>query len=143
MTLMSINDKLNEHIKSNYERPNAQADAVKQHFSQENHKDFLKKIKTYEDFYASKSNDNYRVVVNKDKVFIDQIEIDVYEVQAGSIFPFNRMYRSAAEKKWPRESNIIVQFDDLVKDVSVEVNNVIDDLDEALKFVDFTLFEAD
>ena len=140
---MSINDKLNEHIKSNYERPNAQADAVKQHFSQENHKDFLKKIKTYEDFYASKSNDNYRVVVNKDKVFIDQIEIDVYEVQAGSIFPFNRMYRSVAEKKWPRESNIIVQFDDLVKDVSVEVNNVIDDLDEALKFVDFTLFEAD
>ena len=140
---MSINDKLNEHIKSNYERPNAQADAVKQHFSQENHKDFLKKIKTYEDFYASKSNDNYRVVVNKDKVFIDQIEIDVYEVQAGSIFPFNRMYRSVAEKKWPRESNIIVQFDDLVKDVSVEVNNVIDDLDEALKFVDFALFEAD
>lgn len=140
---MSINDKLNEHIKSNYEVPNAQSEAVKRHFSQEKYKDFLKKIKTYEDFFALKSNDTYRVVVNKDKVFIDQIEIDVYEVQAGSIFPFNRMYRPKAEKKWPRESNIIVQFDDLIKDVSAEVNNVIDDLDEALKFVDFVLFESD
>ena len=140
---MSINDKLNEHIKSNYEGPRAQADAVKQHFSQEKHKDFLKKIKTYEDFYASKSNSIYRVVVNKDKVFIDEVEIDVYEVRKGSFFPFNRMYRTEAEKKWPRGSNIIVQFDDLIKDISVEVNKTIDDLDEALKFVDFALFESD
>ena len=140
---MSINDKLNEHIKSNYEGPNAQAPAVKQHFSQEKHKDFLKKIKAYEDFYASKSNDTYRVVVNKDKVFIEQIEIIVRDVPAGSIFPFNHMCRPEAEKKWPRESNIVVQFDDLIKNVSAEVNSVIDDLDEALKFADFALFESD
>lgn len=140
---MSINDQLNKHIETNYDEPNTQAETVKQHFSQENHKDFLKKIKTYVDFFATKSNDTYRVTVNKDKVFIDQIEIDVYEVQAGSIFPFNHIYRPKAEKKWPRESNIIVQFDDLIKDVSVEVNKTIDDLDEALKFVDFALFEAD
>ena len=140
---MSINDKLNEHIKSNYEGPNAQAEAVKRHFSQEKHKDFLKKIKTYEDFFALKSNDTYRATVNQDKVFIDEIEIDVYEVQAGSIFPFNHMYRPKAEKKWPRESNIIVQFDDLIKGVSVKVNRTIDDLDEALKFADFALFESD
>lgn len=140
---MSINDKLNEHIRSNYEGPNAQAEAVKQHFSQENHKDFLKKIKNYEDFYASKSNDTYRVVVNRDEVLIDQIEIRTRDVQAGSIFPFNHMWRSKAEKRWPRESNITVKFDDLIKGVSAEVNNVIDDLDEALKFVDFALFEAD
>lgn len=139
---MSINDKLNEHIKSNYEGPNAQAESVKQHFSQEKHKDFLKKIKTYEDFFALKSNDTYRVVVNQDKVFIEEVEIDVYEVQAGSIFPFNHMYRPKAEKKWPRESNIIVQFDDLIKGVSVEVNRTIGNLDEALKFVDFALFES-
>ena len=140
---MSINDKLNEHIKSNYEGPNAQAVAVKQHFSQEKHKDFLKKIKTYKDFFTLKSNDTYRVVVDRDKFFIEEVEIDVYEVQAGSIFPFNHMYRPKAEKKWPRESNITVQFDDLIKGVSVEVNKTIDDLDEALKFVDFALFEAD
>lgn len=140
---MSINDKLNEHIKANYEGPNTQAAAVKQHFSQEKHKDFLKKIKTYEDFFALKSNGTYRVTVNQDKVFIEQIEIIVREVQAGSIFPFNHMYRPKAEKKWPRENNIIIQFDDLIKGVSVEVNNVIDNLDEALKFVDFALFEAD
>ena len=140
---MSINDKLNEHIRSNYEGPNAQAEAVKQHFSQEKHKDFLKKIKTYVDFFALKSNDTYRVTVNRDKVFIEEVEIDVYEVQAGSIFPFNHMYRPKAEKKWPRESNIIVRFDDLIKGVSFEVNKVIDDLDEALKFVDFALFESD
>ena len=140
---MSINDKLNEHIKSNYDEPNTQAKAVKQHFSQEKHKDFLKKIKTHEDFYASKSNSIYRVVVNRDKVFIDEVQIDVYEVRAGSFFPFNHMYRTEAEKKWPRESNIIVQFDDLIKGVSVEVNRTIDNLDEALKFVDFALFEAD
>ena len=85
----------------------------------------------------------YRVVVSQDKVFIDEIEIDVYEAQTGSIFPFNHMYRPKAEKKWPRESNIIVQFDDLIKGVSVKVNKTIDDLDEALKFVDFALFEAD
>lgn len=140
---MSINDKLNEHIKSNYEGPNAQAEAVKQHFSQEKHKDFLKTIKTYVDFFAIKSNDTYRVTVNKDKVFIDEIEIGVNEKPAGSIFPFNHIWRPYTEKKWPRESNIIVQFDDLIKDVSVEVNSVIDDLDEALKFVDFALFESD
>lgn len=140
---MSINDKLNEHIKSNYEGPNAQAEAVKQHFSQEKHKDFLKKIKTYEDFYASKSNNTYRVVVTLDKVFIDEIEIRVYDVRAGGIFPFNHMWRPKIEKKWPRKSNIIVQFDDIIKDVSVEINNVVSDLDEALKFVDFALFESD
>ena len=140
---MSINDQLNKHIKSNYEGPRAQEDAVKQHFSQEKHKDFLKKIKTYEDFYASKSNSIYRVVVNRDKVFIEEVEIDVYEVRAGSIYPFNRMYRTKAEKRWPDESNIIVQLDDLVKGVSVEVNRTIDDLDEALRYVDFALFEAD
>lgn len=140
---MSINDKLNKHIKSNYERPSAQVEAVKQHFSQEKHKDFLKKIKTYEDFFALKSNDTYRVAVNQDKVFIEEVEIGVYEVQAGRIFPFNHMYRPKAEKKWPRESNIIVQFDDLIKGVSVEVNRTIDNLDEALKFVDFALFESD
>ena len=140
---MSINDKLNEHIKSNYEEPDAQAEAVKQHFSQEKHKDFLKKIKTYEDFFALKSNDTYRVTVNQDKVFIDQIETSVSEVQAGSIFPFNRMYRPKAEKRWPQKSNIVVKFDDIIKGASVEVNKTIDDLDEALKFVDFVLFEAD
>lgn len=140
---MSINDKLNEYIKSNYEGPNAQAEAVKRHFRQEKHKDFLKKIKTYEDFFALKSNDTYRVTANQDKVFIDQIETSVREVQAGSIFPFNHMYRPKAEKRWPRESNIVVKFDDLIKDVSVEVNSVISDLDEALKFVDFALFESD
>ena len=140
---MSINDKLNEHIKSNYEGPNAQAEAVKLHFRQEKHKDFLKKIKTYEDFFALKSNDTYRVTVNQDKVFIDQIETSVREVPVGSIFPFNHMWRPMAEKRWPRESNIIVQFDDLIKDVSVEVNIVISDIDEALKFVDFELFEDD
>lgn len=140
---MSINDKLNEYIKSDYEGPNAQAAAVKRHFRQEKHKDFLKKIKTYEDFFALKSNDTYRVAVNQDKVFIDQIETSVRDVPAANIFPFNHMYRPRAEKKWPQESNIIVQFDDLIKDVSVEVNKTIDDLDEALKFVDFALFEAD
>ena len=140
---MSINDKLNEHIKSNYEGPNAQAEAVKQHFSQEKHKDFLKKIKTYEDFHASKSNNTYRVVVTLDKVFIDEIEIRAYDVRAGDIFPLNHMWRPKTEKKWPRESNIIVQFDDLTKDVSVKVNSVVSDLDEALKFVDFALFESD
>lgn len=140
---MSINDKSNEHIKSNYEWPNAQAETVKRHFSQEKHKDFLNKLKTYADFGASKSNSVYRVVVSQDKVFIEEVEIDVYEVQAGSIFPFNHMHRPKAEKKWPRESNIIVQFDDLIEGVSVKVNNTIDDLDEALKFVDFALFEFD
>ena len=140
---MSINDKLNEHIKSNYEGPNAQAEAVKQHFRQEKHKDFLKKIKTYEDFFALKSNDTYRVTVNQDKVFIDQIETRVREVPAGSIFPFNHIWRPIVEKRWPRESNIAVKFDDLIKCASVEVNSVIDDLDEALKFVDFVLFESD
>ena len=85
----------------------------------------------------------YRGVVSQDKVFIEEVEIDVYEVQAGSILPFNHMYRPKAEKKWPRESNIIVQFDDLIEGVSVKVNNAIDDLDEALKFVDFALFESD
>ena len=53
------------------------------------------------------------------------------------------MYRPKAEKKWPRESNIIVQFDDLIEGASVKVNRTIDDLDEALKFVDFALFEFD
>ena len=140
---MSINDKLNQHIKSNYEGPNAQSEAVKRHFSQEKHKDFLKKLKTYEDFFALKSNDTYRVTVNQDKVFIDQIEIEVYEKPAGSLFPFNHIWRPIVEKRWPRESNITVKFDDLIKCVSVEVNSVIDDLDEALKFVDFALFESD
>lgn len=140
---MSINNKLNEHIKADYEVPNTQAAAVKQHFSQEKHKDFLKKIKTYADFFALKSNDTYRVTVNQDKVFIDQIETSVREVPVGSIFPFNHMWRPMAEKRWPRQSNITVKFDDLIKGVSVEVNSVIDDLDEALKFVDFALFESD
>lgn len=140
---MSINDKLNEHIKSNYEGPNTQSEAVKRHFSQEKHKDFLKKLKTYEDFFALKSNDTYRVTVNQDKVFIDQIETSVREVPVCSIFPFNHVWRPMAEKRWPRQSNIIVQFDDLIKDVSVEVNKTIDDLDKALKFVDFALFESD
>lgn len=140
---MSINDKLNEHIKSNYEGPSAQAEAVKQHFSQEKHKDFLKKIKAYEYFYASKSNETYRVVVNHDEVYIEQIEIIVRDVRAGSIFPFNHIWRPQAEKSWPDESNIIVQFDDLIKGVSVKVNKTIDDLDEALKFADFALFESE
>lgn len=85
----------------------------------------------------------YRVVVSQDEVFIDEIEIRVRDVPAGSIFPFNHIWIPQAEKKWPRESNIIVQFDDLIKSVSVKVNRSIDDLDEALKFVDFALFESD
>ena len=140
---MSINDKLNEHIKSSHEEPAAQSEAVKRHFSQEKYKEFLKKLKTYKDFFALKSNDTYRVTVNQDKVFIDQIETSVREVPVCSIFPFNHLWRPIVEKRWPRESNITVKFDDLIKCVSVEVNSVIDDLDEALKFVDFALFESD
>ena len=140
---MSISDKLNEHIKTNYEGPNAQAAAVKQHFSQEKHKDFLKKIKTYEDFFALKSNDTYRVAVNRDKVLVEEIEIIVRDVPAGSIFPFNHIWRPRVETRWPRESNIVIYFDDLIKGISVTVNSAVDDLDEVLKFVDFALFEAD
>lgn len=140
---MPINDKLNQHIKTNYDGPNEQAELVKRHFSQEKHKDFLKKIKIYVDFFALKSNGTYRVTVNQDKVFIDQIETSVRDVPAGSIFPFNHIWRPIVEKRWPQESNITIRFDDLIKSVSVEVNKTIDDLDEALKFVDFALFEAD
>lgn len=50
---MPINDKLNQHIKTNYDGPNEQAELVKRHFSQEKHKDFLKKIKIYVDFSHS------------------------------------------------------------------------------------------
>ena len=48
-----------------------------------------------------------------------------------------------ADERWPRQSNITVKFDDLIKGASVDVNKTIDDLDEALKFVDFVLFESD
>ena len=62
-------------------------------------KTFLKKIKTYEDFRASKSNSAYRVVVTLDTVFIDEIEIRVRGVPAVSIFSIQSRLKTSSGKE--------------------------------------------
>lgn len=137
---MSINDRLDRHIETNYNEHDAQTEAIRSHFSQAKHKDFLRKIRDHQDFFACKSNDTYRIVVNRNRVFIEERLVIEDEIPVGRIFPFNHLWRPRVQKFWPDKSNISVLLDD-EDHVEVIVNEVIKSLDEALKFLDFALFE--
>lgn len=137
---MSINDRLNRHIETNYTEPAAQAEVVRSHFSQEKHKEFLRKIRDHQDFFASKSNDLYYVVINRDNVSIYERSIIKDEIPVGPVFPFNHIWKTRVQKFWPKDSNITVFLDE-EDHVNVTVNDIVTDLDKALKFLDFALFE--
>lgn len=139
--MTSINDQLNQHIETNYDGPNDQAEAVRSHFSQEKYKDFLRKIRDHKDFFASRNNDSYRVVVNNDTVLIDERFTIEDEIPVGRVFPFNHIWKPRIQEFWPENSNMTVFIDE--KDhVNVIVNDVFEDLDKALEFVDSVLFES-
>lgn len=137
---MSINDKLNQHIETNCNKPAAQAEAFRSYFSQEKHKEFLQKIRDHKDFYASNSNDLHRVVVDRGKVLIDERSTIEDEIPVGRVFPFNHVWKPRVQNFWPKKSNIIVFLNE-EDHIEVIVNDVITNFDKALKFLDFALFE--
>lgn len=138
---MSINDKLNSYIDVTRDRPQSQASEIKHLFEQMSHKEFLSKIRDHREFFMTRSNDKYQLVVKRGEVRISEVIVYEAEELAGSFFPFNHIRRSVVKRTWPNNANFTVKLshDD---DVEVEVNSSVKDLESLLKFVDFELFES-
>lgn len=138
---MSINDKLNSYIDVTRDRPQSQASEIKHLFEQMSHKEFLSKIRDHREFFMTRSNDKYQLVVTRSEVRISEVIVYEDEELAGSFFPFNRLYRQVIRRTWPREANFTVKIDQS-DEIEVEVNSSVKDLESLLKFVDFELFES-
>ena len=141
--MTSINDRLNSYIEVTHDRPQSQADEIKRLFEQSTYKDFLSKIHDHQEFFMTRSNSRYQLVVSHGKVKISEVIVYESEEFAGSFFPFNHIRRSVVKHSWPREANFIVkinQSDEI--EVEVEVNSAVKDVESLLRFVDFELFES-
>ena len=138
---MSINDKLNSYIDVTHDRPRSQASEIKHLFEKTSHKEFLSKIRDHQEFFMTRSNSRYQLVVSHGKVKISEVIVYDAEELAGSFFPFNHLRRQVIRRTWPREANFTVKIDQS-DEIEVEVNSAVKDLESMLKFVDFELFES-
>ena len=138
---MSIDNQLNRHIETKYTKPNEQSEAVRSHFSQEKYKDFLRKIRDYKDFSTFKSNDIYQMTVREGELKIKEIVFCTDERPVGRFFPLRHVWQTYTWSYWPQEYNIVIFLDE-EDHVNVNVNDVVTDLDKALKFLDYALFES-
>lgn len=139
--MTSINDQLNSYIDVTHDRPQSQADEIKCLFEQSTYKDFLSKIHDHQEFFMTRSNSRYQLVVSHGKVKISEVIVYESEEFAGSFFPFNHIRRSVVKRSWPREANFIVKINQS-DEIEVEVNSAVKDVESLLRFVDFELFEA-
>ena len=138
---MSIDDRLNSYIEVTHDRPQSQADEIKRLFEQSTYKDFLSKIHDHQEFFMTRSNSRYQLVVSHGKVKISEVIVYESEEFAGSFFPFNHIRRSVVKRSWPREANFIVKINQS-DEIEVEVNSAVKDVESLLRFVDFELFES-
>ena len=138
---MSINDKLNSYIDVTHDRPRSQSSEIKRLFEQSTYKDFLSKIHDHQEFFMTRSNSRYQLVVSHGKVKISEVIVYESEEFAGSFFPFNHIRRSVVKRSWPKEANFIVKINQS-EEIEVEVNSAVKDVESLLRFVDFELFEA-
>lgn len=138
---MSINDKLNSYIDVTHDRPRSQASEIKRLFEQTSHKEFLSKILDHREFFMTRSNDKYQLVVTRGEVRLSEVIVYEAEEFAGSFFPFNHLRRQVIKRAWPREANFTVKLDQS-DEIKVEVNSAVKDIESLLRFVDFELFES-
>ena len=138
---MSINDKLNSYIDVTHDRPRSQASEIKHLFEKTSHKEFLSKIRDHLEFFMTRSNSRYQLVVSHGKVKISEVIVYEAEELAGSFFPFNHIRRSVVKRTWPREANFTVKINQN-NEIEVEVNSAVKDVESLMKFVNFELFES-
>ena len=138
---MSINDKLNSYIDVTHDRPRSQASEIKHLFEQISHKEFLSKVRDHREFFMTRSNDKYQLVVTCGEVRISEVILYEAVELAGSFFPFNHLHRQVIRRTWPREANFTVKIDQN-EEIEVEVNSAVKDVESLLRFVDFELFES-
>ena len=138
---MSINDKLNSYINVTHDRPQSQSSEIKHLFEQTSHKEFLSKIRDHLEFFMTRSNSRYQLVVSHGKVKISEVIVYEAEELAGSFFPFNHIRRSVVKRTWPREANFTVKINQN-NEIEVEVNSAVKDVESLMKFVNFELFES-
>lgn len=73
--MTSINEKLNNYIDLNCDKPLFQATEIERRFNKSTYREFLKKIRDYEDFYISRSNGQYRLTVSKGEIRLTEVRV--------------------------------------------------------------------
>ena len=139
--MASINEKLNDYIDLNCDKPRFQASEIKSHFDQSTHREFLKKIRDHEDFYISRSNCQSRLTVSKGEIRLTEVRVIKYEIPTMGIFSLGVRYKTITTKYVPEESDFILKINQN-DEVEVKFNSAVKDLESMLKFVDFELFES-
>ena len=139
--MTSINEKLNNYIDLNCDKPLFQSAEIERRFNRNTHREFLKKIRDHEDFYISRSNGQYRLTVSKGEIRLSEIRVIKDEIPTMGIFSLGVRYETITTRYFPEESDFIIKLNQN-DEIVVESNSAVKDLESMLKFVDFELFES-
>ena len=141
--MTSINEKLNDYIGINYNKPRFQQLEIERRFNRSTHKEFLKKIRDHEDFYVSRSNVQHRLTVTKGEIRLTEVIVmkDKRPTNGGFLWLMVR-YETIATKYFPEDSDFIIKLNQN-DEVEVKANSAAEDFVSLMKFVDLELFESE
>ena len=139
--MTSINEKLNNYIDLNCDKPLFQATEIERRFNKSTYKEFLKKIRDHEDFYISRSNVQHRLTVTKGEIRLTEVRVMKDEIPTMGIFSLRVRYKTITTRYFPEESDFIIKLNQS-DEVEVKVNSAVEEFVSLMEFVDFELFES-